>query len=316
VTSTDDDRHHELHDLLTDAVADVEPTYRLDVIRARTQRRPFRGWYAAGAAVLAAASVVTGVAVVNGPDHGPVPGPTTSEATRVTALYFVGDTPTGPRLYREWQLMSGGPLAALQAITEAQGPDDPDYTTVWPKGEFTSVSIDGDSINVGVDVKHLARPGFTRAERGLFMQQVVYTVQAAVGQTLPVEFSDYPFADAPGSTTISIGSIGRAPENEVLSPVSISDPAEGTRVSGSFVARGRANSFEATVPWQIRRGTDELVAQGSAMAEGTGDHLYAWETKIDVSDLTPGTYTFVAMTDDPSAEGPGPTYDTRTIIIE
>ena len=38
---------------------------------------------------------------------------------------------------------------------------------------------------------------------------------------------------------------------------------------------------------------------------------------IDVSDLAPGTYTFVAMTDDPSGgEGLGPFTDTRTIIVE
>ena len=36
-----------------------------------------------------------------------------------------------------------------------------------------------------------------------------------------------------------------------------------------------------------------------------------------MSDLTPGTYTFVAMTDDPSGgEGLGPFTDTRTIIVE
>ena len=48
------------------------------------------------------------------------------------------------------------------------------------------------------------------------------------------------------------------------------------------------------------------------------DKLYPWETAVDVSGLAPGTYTFVALTDDPSggAEGAGPTYDTRTIVVE
>ena len=46
------------------------------------------------------------------------------------------------------------------------------------------------------------------------------------------------------------------------------------------------------------------------------DKLYPWETEVDVSDLAPGTYTFVAMTDDPSGgEGGGPTEDTKTIIV-
>ena len=54
---TDDD----LRDLLTDSVADVEPAYRLDTIKARTHRPARRGWYAVGGAVLAAAAVVAAV---------------------------------------------------------------------------------------------------------------------------------------------------------------------------------------------------------------------------------------------------------------
>ncbi len=48
------------------------------------------------------------------------------------------------------------------------------------------------------------------------------------------------------------------------------------------------------------------------------DKLYPWETEIDVSSLEPGTYTFVALTDDPTGggEGLGPMYDTRTIVVE
>ena len=56
---TDDD----LRDLLTDAVSDVEPAYRLGEIQARVHRPARRGWYAAGGAILAAAAVVTAVSV-------------------------------------------------------------------------------------------------------------------------------------------------------------------------------------------------------------------------------------------------------------
>ena len=72
------------------------------------------------------------------------------------------------------------------------------------------------------------------------------------------------------------------------------------------------------MPWQIRDASDEVVLDGFATAEGAIDRLYKWETEpIDVSDLAPGTYTFVAMTDDPSGgEGTGPFTDTRTIIVE
>jgi hypothetical protein len=61
------------------------------------------------------------------------------------------------------------------------------------------------------------------------------------------------------------------------------------------------------------------VLNGAGIAEGWGeDKLFAWEVEVDVSTLAPGTYTFVAMNDDPSggAEGHGPAVDTRTIVVE
>ena len=112
-----------------------------------------------------------------------------------------------------------------------------------------------------------------------------------------------------------------APPLDVLSPMSITVPEEGAVVSGRFTAYGVGSSFEATVPWEIRRG-EEAVVSGFTTAEGWADKLYPWRTEpIDVSRLAPGRYTFVAMTDDPSAgeagaEGAGPDRDTRTIVVK
>jgi hypothetical protein len=303
---TDDD----LRDLLTDAVSDVEPAYRLGEIQARVHRPARRGWYAAGGAILAAAAVVTAVSVVN--DDGPRRGTPAADAQRTAALYFVGDTPAGPRLYREFQKVSGGPLADLEAITDANGPDDPDYSTIWSAGIFESVTVTNDAIEIEMGEFAPNRSGYSVRAWRLAAQQVVYTAQAATGTELPVRFV------AHGSLIIPLtGDIVRLPQNQVLALVNISDPAEGLHVKDSFVARGRANSFEGTVPWQIR--TEQgIVQEGSATAEGTGDRLYPWETEIDISDLDPGHYTFVAMTDDPTGgtEGFGPFTDTRTIIVE
>jgi Immunoglobulin-like domain of bacterial spore germination len=107
-----------------------------------------------------------------------------------------------------------------------------------------------------------------------------------------------------------------APQNDVLAFVNVTEPAEGASVSGTFTASGVANSFEATVPWEIRDQDGKKVLDGFATAEGWGDHLYPWESQVDLSGLPPGTYTFVALTDDPSdGEGAGPTEDTKTITV-
>jgi hypothetical protein len=303
---TDDD----LRELLTDAVEDVEPAYRLDTIKARTSRPPKRrGWYAVGGAVLAAAAVVTAVSVVRDDDR-PRREPPIAEDQRVTAgLYFVGETPQGSRLYREFHQIEEGPLAALRAITKARGPQDPDYTTDWPEGSFERVEVTGNAIDVELGPEAPSLPGMSRWD----VQQVVYTLQAATGEEqLPVQFTE------DGQTVDGI-LYERAPQNDILALVSISDPTEGLHVKGSFVARGRANSFEANVPWEIANASGDVVMDGFVTAAGWGDHLYKWETEpIDVSELEPGRYTFVASTDDPSggAEGFGPFTDTRTIIVD
>ena len=62
-----------------------------------------------------------------------------------------------------------------------------------------------------------------------------------------------------------------------------------------------------------------MVRDGTAQTFGSVDRLDPWATgPIDVSDLDPGEYTFVVMTDGPvrRRRGPGPTVDTRTVIIK
>ena len=231
--------------------------------------------------------------------------------------------PAGLRLYRYFQPAADDGLdTALRLLTTQ--PPDPDYRPAWPEGAFVDGVVRDDAIEVEVSptlAADLAREpgpgGMTADDAVLGIQQVVYTVQAVTQQRLPVRFlaGGEPMPRLVGldvSQTVS-----RAPDLDTLAPVSISDPAEGEQVSGSFLARGVADSFEATVPWEIRDTDGTVVSSGFATAEGFGDRLYPWQVEVDVADLTPGRYTFVASTSDPSggAEGAGPTSDTRTVVV-
>ena len=298
---TDDD----LRDLLTDAVSDVEPAYRLGEIRARTHRPARRGWYAVGGAILAAAAVVTAVSIVH--DDEPRRASPASDPDHAVGLYFVGDTPDGQRLFREFQQLpkDAGPLAALEAITRAEGPDDPDYRTTWPAGSFESVSVREGRIDVELGAPALE----SRMFGPLIVQQVVYTLQAATGEELPVHFTE-------DGQTIDGHLYVRAPQNRVLALVNISDPADELHVRDSFIARGRANAYEGTVPWEIRD-DDGIVKEGFATAAGSIDRLYEWETeRIDVSDLPPGQYIFIAYRDSDPEGNSQPYYDTRWITVD
>lgn len=337
----------DLRTLLHDAVSDVHPDPALHRIRSRIATRPQHGsrTWLVGLAAAATAAAIAGVVVVTtqrgpGSDSGPVASPTTSTSAgpsasttattnpstqRAVGVYYVGDTPQGPRLYREFHRLrvadgaagTVGPAIA-QALDRA---DDSDYRDLWPDGTQASVQgATGSEVtlslsNAALDLRD--RPaGTSAAEAEAAVQQLVYTAQAALQQRLPVRFL---VGGQPTDSLLGVdvsGPVTNGPALETLALVSISEPPEGVEVTGSFRASGVASSFEATVPWEIRKG-DKVVKRGFSTASGWMDKLYPWQTDpIPVTDLPEGTYTFVASTDDPSdGEGAGPTSDTRTIVV-
>jgi len=342
-----DTRDDDLRTLLHDAVSDVHPEPTLHRIRSRTATQPQHGsrTWLVGLAAAATAAAIAGVVVVTtqggpGSDSGPVATPTASTSAgpsasatattvpsteRALGIYYVGDTPQGPRLYREFhrlRVADGVAGAVGPAIAQAlDRADDPDYRDLWPDGTQARVQgaigseVSLSLSNATLDLRD--RPaGMTAADAEAAVQQLVYTTQAALQQRLPVRFLvDGQPTDSLLGVDVS-GPVTNGPALETLALVSISEPQEGVEVTGSFRAGGVASSFEATVPWEIRKG-DKVVKRGFSMASGWMDKLYPWQTDpISVADLPEGTYTFVASTDDPSdGEGAGPTSDTRTIVV-
>jgi hypothetical protein len=298
---------NDLHDLLHDAVAGVEPAERLDELRARTANparaaaRPW--WWAAGATVLATAATVAVVAVVsNGSDapghhhHDMAMDP--PGTTQLVAAYYWGMAPNGTHLFREFdEVPAGDPLqAALDRIQ--QPPDDPDYHSAFPPGSFAGVSLGESTIKVEV-----ADPD--AGVSGVAVQQVVYTLQAAAGERWPVEF-------------FHAGQLVGRPVTASparLSPVNISDPAEGNEYAGSFTARGRVRSSEKTLGWRLVVDRHTVVASGSATIEPGQGSFSPWSAEIDLSGLAPGRYAFTVWTGR-VGYGTGPFTDTRTIVVQ
>lgn len=251
-------------------------------------------------------------------DGGDSPEPSDSDPaaeTTTVPVYFVGDTPQGPRLYREFRAVEAdNPADEALALMTAGDTLDPDYRTVYPGGTFAGVEIGEDVITVSVpDASWTSPDTMSEADARLAAQQLVYTVQGIAQSRVPVEI----MLDGQPADLFGLGGqLGNEPELDVRALVNITSPEEGASVSGTFTASGVSSSFEATTPWEIRDSSGAVVKEGFATAEGWMDKLYPWETEVDVSDLEPGTYTFVAMTDDPSSgEGGGPTEDSKTIVV-
>lgn len=247
----------------------------------------------------------------------PSQSPSQAAGTAVPA-YFVSDTPQGPRLFREFQRVTGDPLLSAARLVAGGTPHDDDYRTLWPTVEIESVQPTD-----GLLLVTLADDGFTSAPDGMStleartaLQQMVYTLQGVQQERVPVQFHR-PHGPAK-LFGVDIGQpVGQANPMDVLSMVQLTSPEQGATVSGDTLeVSGRASSFEANVPWEVRRG-DEVVLDGFTTAKGWMNRLYPFSASVDVSSLEPGDYTFVARTDDPSggAEGGGPTEDSKDFTL-
>lgn len=339
-------------ELFSDAVSDVEPRDALSAIRTRTKVTPMssrRPWLLATVgAVVATAAVVTAIAFAGGnlgrtASNGPAPAtqvpsqasdspspsesPSTTGDTIATGIYYVGDTPSGPRLYREFAQVPANSrlLAALELAT--QTPQDPDYRTLWPTGSFTQAGFDGTgtdgqySITLADASLHDRPATMTPDEARMAVQAAIYTVQAAGQSRAPVQFflDGNPVDQVYGVPTSE--PLANDPVLETLSHVSLTTPTEGQVLSGNTLeVTGVANSFEANVVARLQRyeGT-EIVAQQPFTAEGwMGDQLFPFSGSLDVTGVPPGKYLLMVMTDDPSggAEGNGAFTDTRIVVIE
>jgi hypothetical protein len=310
----------DLRELLNDAVADVEPADRLGEIRARVGRPSRRPWrYAVGGAVLATAATVAAVAVLtHPPSTDPAPaesGPADPDLEAAHPVYYLGETPAGTRLFREFHAGEG-------PLFPDESPDDLDYQTLWPPAaSFSSVSLVGDELRVEIADAGLrdAPAGVTPELAELSIQQVVYTFQGVFQRRVPVRFllDGEPLDQLYGVPVDQ--PVTAAPQLDTLALVSISDPTEGRVVDRSFSARGVANAYEGNVVLSLAK-DGETAWEQPIIADGAyGDRLWPWQLQdIDVSGLEPGTYTFTATVESPSEadRGPEPWTDTRTVVIE
>ncbi|HET7356110.1 MAG TPA: Gmad2 immunoglobulin-like domain-containing protein [Nocardioidaceae bacterium] len=341
--------------LLEDAVSDVAPEHGLDSIRRRTSstaaRHGRRGWlWAAGSAVVATAATVAAVVTLsNGPgtpqaDHGFASGAASSQArqsasaqsgaasgssqpsqgttkagpvdsTVTVPVYFVGQTPHGPRLYRDDQQVPAADAATPAVHAALAGySTDPDYTSPWPStAQVDKVSADGSGITIALQSggNPLAdRPsGMSSDEATLAVQQLVYTAQDALSSKAPVSFT---VDGQPASKLLGVdvsGGVDRAPDTSTEALVWVLSPVQGAKVHSPFKVTGLANAFEANVVWELEQG-GQVVKQGHTTAQ----EAFLMSPYSFNVDAPPGDYTLVVHDDDASGQG-NVTQDTKDITV-
>lgn len=273
-------------------------------------------------------AVVLGVLLVAGcagPAVGAPPAPDTpvpattaptsapAAAERALPVYFVAETDSGPRLHREFHRVATDDPASDAVREMLAGAVDPDYRTHWPAGTALRAPVDVAGGVITVDLTGVtpgAQVGTAGAE--LTVQQLVYTVQAALQTTDPVRIllDGEPVEELFGAVDTS-GPVPRADLYATRSLVQIDAPDHGATVAGPLVVTGEAAVFEATLPWEVLR-EGAVVASGvTGTAEGQVFSAFSFSV-----DLPPGDYVVRITEDDPSdGEGRPPLSDDKAVTV-
>lgn len=252
------------------------------------------------------------------PSSEPTTDPTSSPDSTVVPLYFAGDGPAGTALFREFRRVEGDPLTEAARIIAGGGePGDPDYRTLWPQVEISSVQATD-----GVLLVEIPSDGFTERPDGmskrdarLALQQLVYTLQGVQQERVPVQIQRVDGAPLFGLPTTTPYEAGNA--LRTLNLVNITSPAEGDTVAGdTLTVTGVANSFEASGPCRLLQGGQEITLEGYQSEGWMEERLFPFEVDLPLDGVT-GEVVVQCETDDPSggAEGNGPAIDTKTIRV-
>jgi len=250
-----------------------------------------------------------------GPSDPESPSGQPAPAQQVTVpVYYVGETTTGLRLFREFHSVQSSEPEAVTALNEMlqKRPADPDYSSPWaPGSRALSVDTGGGQITVDLNAAVLDTD-VPRETADLMVQQLIYTVQAALqdaGSPVQILVQGQPVSDISGSPTAE--GLARADAVDVQALTWVIEPFQGATVPQTFQVKGIANAFEATVSWQLV-GDGQVVKEGFTTAEeGQTFSPYSFT----IRQVPPGSYTVRVFQSSPE-DGSQTFVDTKAITVE
>lgn len=227
----------------------------------------------------------------------PVANP--ADQGRALPIYYVAQTAAGPRLQREFHRLAAVDPAseAVRAMLAQPTGTDPDYHNPWPAGTTLRAPVTSTPGAITVDLSS-APPADPLAT-----QQLVFTVQGALGVTTPVRLLHDGVPVGPP--------IPRGDAYALRSLVQIDGPADGTSTTSPLTVDGEAAVFEATVHWTVESAGKVVRTGVTATAEGQVFAPFRFSLE-----LPPGRYTVRISEDDPSDGAGRPVLtDDRSVVI-
>ena len=221
------------------------------------------------------------------------PSPFLSLAKTTVAMYYVGKTNNGLRLYREFRSIMAtddlGLYSLRSLLKNKHHPIDMDYFNLWGNGSvINSVRYSGNKATVDIAVVPL-KVGAEAEMRAI--DQLVWTLTANHPATSTVSFTSggKSFESFAGHVDAQ-QSFSRELHYDVLAPVWIDQVA--SVLTSPVIMRGTACTFEAGVHWQLFR-NGELIRENLVTASGACPIRGAWS--VNLGALRAGQYYFVAQ---------------------
>ncbi len=240
------------------------------------------------------------------------PSASPSLAKMTLALYYVGKTNNGLRLYREFRsVMSTDDMGlySLQALVRKKNhPFDMDYYNLWGNGSVINyVRYSGSRAVVDIAVVPL-KVGAEAEMRAI--DQLVWTLTANHPSTTSVTFTSSGKSFESFAGHVDARQIfSRELHYEVLAPVWVDQVA--AVMTSPVIMRGTACTFEAGVHWQLFR-NGELIREKHVLASGACPVRGGWSVNLGM--LREGHYMFAAQ-DISAKDGSVTQEDTKEFVI-
>jgi hypothetical protein len=262
-------------------------------------------------ALLAGCTAPGGGAAAPAAPSASAPAPPAQDE-RALPVYYVTDTPAGPRLAREFRRLgatTGPGTAAVVALLAEPVGRVPGHRNAWPAGTALATPVTHTGGLVTVD---LSVPDAVPDHPELAVQQLVYSVTGALRTADPVRLLvDGQPIPRLWDRVDTVAPVARADPYAVRVLVGIDEPVEDASVRSPVRVAGEAAVFEATVLWEVRRDGAVVRSGSTSTTEGQRFAPYSFEVP-----LPPGAYEIRVAEDDPSdGAGRAVMTDSRQITV-
>jgi len=248
----------------------------------------------------------------------PTPSPTGSATTipiQTSKIFYVGDTPTGFKLFSENHVVSDFGLNSLitlisDLVSGLAKPLDPQYSNLWGNGtSLNSIKVTAPLATVDL---HLGKLNVGSEAEMRAIDQILWTITKFMPKITQMNLLvDGKKVESLAGHVDATKTFVLEPTYDVLSPLEISSISEGANLVSPVTITGEACTFEANVVWKLTK-EKLLVKSGATTAQEACPTRSTWT--LQLGKLLPGNYELL-VEDFSAKDGSLVAQDTKNFTV-